>query len=192
MGQDIKKLFDETPNLETKKTPFGHKARFEERLDKEFEHKRNSFSRLRIAASIAILVSVGIVVSNYYKTVNIGTEIVKVEDNNNKINSLADISPDLKKVEDYYLTHINYQFSKIKINDSNRQFLETYFVELGSLQEAYKTAIAKIDSEDEISEETIDSLIENLQSRLKLMFQLKSQLKKIDNLNKQENENIKA
>lgn len=192
MGQDIKKLFEEKPDLETKKTPFGHKSRFEQRLDQEFSHKRNSYSGLKIAASVAILIALGFTAVYYFNSSSFGTEIVKVTEDKNKINSLADISPDLKKVEDYYLTHINYQFSKIKITNDNRTFLETYFVELGALQEAYKISIAKIDSEEEISEEIIDGLIENLQSRLKLMFQLKAQLKKIDNLNKQENENIKA
>ncbi len=104
---------------------------------------------------------------------------------------MADISPSLKKVEEYYLTHINYQFSKIKITDENRVFLDSYFVQLGKLQEAYDNSIAEINSE-EISKETINALIENLQMRLKLMYQLKAQLKKKDNLKKQENESNKV
>ena len=63
---------------------------------------------------------------------------------------------------------------------------------MGALQESYVTAIGAIDSEKEISEETINALIENLQMRLKLMYQLKAQLKKIDNLNTKENESNKA
>ena len=187
MGQDIKKLFKDAPDMVSREIPKGHKNRFETRLDSAFPipitiGKKSNFSILKIAASFALIVSLSL--SGYF--------YFTVEDNSVQINSMADISPDLKKVEDYYLTHINYQFSKIKITDENRAFLETYFVELGLLQEAYKSTIAKIDSEEEISEEVIDGLIENLQSRLKLMFQLKAQIKKIDNLNKQENEIIKA
>jgi hypothetical protein len=187
MGQDIRKLFKETLDVGSKKIPKGHKSRFEVKLEKELPipmtiGKKSSFAIMKIAASIALVVSLSL--SGYF--------YLSVEDSSTPINSMADISPDLKKVEDYYLTHINYQFSKIKITKENRAFLETYFSELGILQEAYKSTIAKIDSEAEVSEETIDGLIENLQSRLKLMFQLKAQLKKMNSLNKQENENIKA
>ena len=182
MGQDIKKIFEDAPEMASREIPKGHKNRFESKLDSAFPKKESTFSIMKIAASFALIVSLSL--SGYF--------YFNVDDSSTQINSMADISPDLKKVEDYYLTHINYQFSKIKITEENRAFLETYFVELGLLQEAYKSTIAKIDSEEEISEEIIDGLIENLQSRLKLMFQLKAQLKKMDNLNKQENENIKA
>jgi hypothetical protein len=181
MGQDIKKLFEDAPEMVSRVMPKGHKSRFESRLEEEFPKKKRSFSMLKIAASIAIVLSLGISGYNYFS----------FEEPSYKINSMADISPDLKKVEDYYLTHINYQFSKIKITDQNRTFLEAYFVELGQLQESYNNSITAIDSE-EISEETINALIDNLQSRLKLMYQLKAQLKKIDNFNKQQDESNKA
>ncbi|MBV1888182.1 MAG: hypothetical protein KUG51_02715 [Urechidicola sp.] len=183
MGQDIKKLFDEAPEMVARELPKGHKSRFEERLEEEFPKQKPSFSWMNIAASIAIIISLGITGFNYFSN----------EDTvGNGINSMADISPDLKKVEDYYLSHINYQFSKIKITDENRSVLEGYFVEMGALQESYVSTMATIDSEKEISEETINALIENLQMRLKLMYQLKAQLKKLDNLNTPENESNKA
>lgn len=183
MGQDIRKLFEEAPEMVSREIPKGHKNRFEARLDAEFPKKKSTFSIMKIAASIALLVSLGL--SGYYYFNN-------VEGDSTQFSSMADISPDLKKVEDYYLTHINYQFSKIKITDENRELLDAYFEELGTLQESYKQTIATIDSEEEISEETIDALIGNLQSRLKLMYQLKAQLKKLNNLNKQQNESNKA
>ena len=69
--------------------------------------------------------------------------------------------------------------------------MAAYFDQLGELQNEYDTTIASI-SEEEISEETIDALIQNLQSRLKLMYQLKGELKKMNNLNTQENESNKV
>jgi len=182
MGQDIKKLFEDAPEMVSRELPKGHKSRFESKLDSEFKNPKSNFSFIRIAASIALVVSLGFAGFYYFSSADIDA---------NKINSMADISPDLKKVEDYYLTHINYQFSKIKFTDDNRVFLEAYFVEMGVLQDQYKNTIASINSE-EISEETINALIENLQMQLKLMYQLKGQLKKLDNLNKQQNENNKA
>ena len=183
MGQDIKKLFDEAPEMISRELPKGHKSRFEDRLELEFPKQKSSFSMMRIAASVALIVSLGFSGFYYFSS---------VDESTNTINSMADISPDLKKVEDYYLTHINYQFSKIKITDENREVLEGYFVEMGALQESYKNTMATLDDEKEISEETINALIENLQMRLKLMYQLKAQLKEINNLNTQENESNKA
>ena len=182
MGQDIKKLFEETPEMVSREIPKGHRSRFESKLDSEFKNPKSNVGLMRIAASIALVVSLGFAGFYYFSSVDIAE---------NKINSMADISPDLKKVEDYYLTHINYQFSKIKFTDDNRVFLEAYFVEMGVLQEQYKKTIATLNSDD-ISDETIDALIENLQMRLKLMYQLKGKLKKLDNLNKQQNDNNKA
>ncbi len=182
MGQDIKKLFEETPKMSLRELPNGHKNRFESRLDSEFKNSKSNSSWMKIAASIALIVSLGFIGFYYFSS---------VDDDTNKINSIADISPELKKTEDFYLTHINYQISKIKITNDNRSFLESYFVELGVLQESYKNTIASIES-DEISEEAINTLIENLQMRLKLIYQLRSQLKKLDNLKKQHDENNKA
>jgi len=176
-----------------KELPINHRKIFEEKLHKDL-HVRQMFNYkfLKIAASVLILLSLGISSYQFYRSNKTPQEIVQSEEESGvKFNSMGDISPNLKKVEDYYLTHINYQISKIKITDENRAFLDAYFVELGKLQDEYSNSIAEINS-DEISEETINVLINNLQMRLKLMYQLKAQLKKIDNLNKQEDEINKA
>jgi hypothetical protein len=171
--------------------PNNHRNSFEQRLTNELHQKSgNYFTFLKIAASFLILLSLGVIGYQFFKS-DAAQEIVLTEDKPaKKINSMADISPNLKKIEEYYLTHINYQFSKIKITDENRAFLDSYFIQLGKLQEDYNNSIAEINSE-EISEETINALIENLQMRLKLMYQLKAQLKKKDNLKNQENESNK-
>lgn len=170
--------------------PNNHRNNFEQLLQKELHQKtKNNYTFLKIAASVLLLISLSFTGYQLFNS-DVSQDVVQTKDEpSNKINSLADISPDLKKIEDYYLMHINYQLSKIKITDENRIVLDTYLVQLGELQEEYNNSIAEIDS-DEISEETINALIDNLQMRLKLMYQLKAQLKKIENLNKQENENI--
>lgn len=191
MGQDLKKLFENAPTLETQKLLSGHKARFEDRLEEELPiAKKTSFSLLKIAASVAIVVS--LTVSGFLFLNNGNSQgIAGNDDSPKKINSMADISPDLKKMEDFYLNHINYQMSKIKMTDENKVILTTYLAQLGELQKEYDNTIASLEG-DEVSEETIDALINNLQSRLKLMYQLKAQLKTLENLNTQRNEDIKA
>jgi hypothetical protein len=185
MGQDIKKMFEQASELNTKKLSDGHKSRFESRLDKEFLSKKNQFSFLRIAASFLVLVSVALLSYQYFDNGSKG--IVKSDEK--KINSIADISPDLKKLENYYLTNINYQISKIKITDENEDLLEVYFSQLGELQKEYKELNAQLKIDEDINDDIIDKLIENLQMRLLLLKQLKKKLNTIENLKLKENEN---
>ena len=185
MGQDIKKMLEQDSELTTYKLSEGHQGRFENLLDKELPHKRNQFSFLRIAASFLVLVSVGIFSYQYINNIT-PQEIVKTPEK--KINSIADVSPDLKKVEDYYLAKINYQISKIKITDENEDLLEVYFSQLGDLQKEYKELNAKLKVEEPVDEVTIDKLIENLQMRLLLLKQLKKKLNKIENLSLKQSE----
>lgn len=184
MRQDIKKLLEQDAKMTTQRLFEGHQKRFESKLDKEFSKPKNQFSFLKIAASIILIMSLSFIGYKYYD-VNKNV-IVKEKETPKKIKSMADISPDLKKVEDYYLTSINYQISKIKITDSNKELLEVYFTELAVLQKEYDQLNAQL-SEDGTSEETIDKLIENLQMRVLLLKRLKSKLNKIENLKQNEN-----
>ncbi|PHR69031.1 MAG: hypothetical protein COA67_11560 [Lutibacter sp.] len=186
MGQDIKEMLKNDLKTASNKLSEGHKSRFENRLDKELPKKKNLFSFLRIAASILVLVSVGLLSYQYINSDKISPDIVQTDEK--KINSIADISPDLKKVEDYYLTNINYQISKIKITDVNKDLLEVYFSQLGELQKEYDKLNSELKIDEDVNEETIDKLIENLQMRLLLLKQLKKKLNKIENLNLKQNE----
>ena len=115
MKVDIReKIKNETTMQEL---PKDHRELFEQRLKKEFPKKRAINLRfMQIAASIMILLSLGIAGYQFSKS-DVPEEIVQKDlVTVKKINSMADISPDLKKVEDYYLTSINYQIAKIKIS----------------------------------------------------------------------------
>ena len=100
---------------------------------------------------------------------------------------MADISPDLKKVEDYYITQINYQLAKITITDENRDLFEVYLSQLSKLQKEYKKLNTQLNIND-INEGIINGLIENLQLRLQLMKQLKKKLEIIENIKNEKNE----
>jgi hypothetical protein len=172
--------------------PKNHRELFEERLQKELPQKaKNNYGFLKIAASVLILLSLGVAGYQFLKP-GIPQEIVRTENaSDKKINSMADISPDFKKVEDFYLSRINYQLAKIRITDENRDLLELYLSQLSVLQQEYQDLNLEL-STDEISEATIEALIENLQLRLQLLKQLKKKLEIIENLNSQENENKQA
>lgn len=189
MGQDLKKLLENASELESQKLRSGHKSRFEKRLSDELPRVKKRIPMLRIAASIAIVVSLA--VSGFLFLDSDQSGGMASTDTPNKINSMSDISPDLKKVEDFYLTHINYQISKIKMTEENKVVMATYLAQLGDLQKEYEGMLSQLDG-DEVSEEAIDALIKNLQSRLKLMYQLKAQLKNLEELNTQDNERNQA
>ena len=168
--------------------PKNHRKLFKNRLQNELHQKaKNNYSFMKIAASILILFSLGFTGYQLFKP-DIPQEIVQTEEvSKKKINSMADISPNLKKVEDFYLSRINYQIAKIRITDENRDLLELYLSQLSVLQKEYEDLNLQLNG-DEINEDTIEALIENLQLRLQLLKQLKKKLEIIENLNSQENE----
>ena len=180
MGQDIKKMLAQESELTTHKLSYGHRNRFENKLNEEFPNRNNKFSFLRIAASFLVLISIGLLSYQYLGTNENSLFVKSVKDK--KINSISDISPDLKKVEDYYLSKINYQISKIKVTDKNKDLLEVYFSQLSELQKEYDALNAKLNIDESVNEGTIDQLIENLQMRLLLLKQLKLKLNKIEKL----------
>lgn len=187
MAQNIKDLLKNEPQITAKKLSEGHEMRFENKLNQEFPQKKKGYPFLKIAASFLILVSLAYAGFNYLNSdIN---EIVKTDEP--KVKSLADISPELKKIEGYYLTRINYQISKIKITDDNKDLLELYLSQLGDLQKEYDTLNTQLNS-GEVSEQTIDALIENLQLRLQLLRQLKKKLEIIEQLKLEQNENKQA
>ena len=168
--------------------PKSHRTNFEQLLQNELHLKpKSNYTFLKIAASVLLIFSLGVVGYQIFN-LDVSQEIVLTKDKPvNKINSMADISPNLKKVEDFYLTQINYQISKITITDENRVLLEVYLSQLSVLQKEYNDLNIQLNI-NEVSEETIDALIENLQLRLQLLRQLKKKLEIIENFKTKENE----
>lgn len=190
MKVDIKEIIKKQNVM--RELPKNHRDIFEKRLNNELHPKKESgFFFLKIAASFLILVGVSFGAYQFLNN-NESSTIVQTESKEDKnINSIADISPDLKKIEDFYLTQINYQISKIKMTDKNKELLEVYLSQLGELQKEYDDLNTKLRGE-EGTEETIDALIDNLQIRLQLLRQLKKKLEIIEKLNSTENENHQA
>lgn len=169
--------------------PNNHRASFEQLLQKELHQKtKTNYTFLKIAASVLLLISLSFAGYEFFNK-DVSQDVVLTTDkSDNKINSMADISPDLKRVEDFYLTQINYQLAKITITDENRDLLEVYLSQLSDLQKEYNKFNKQLIANN-VNEKTIDALIENLQLRLQLLQQLKKKLKIIENFKTEENEN---
>ncbi len=178
MGQDIRELFKE----ERKKQytmGAGHEDRFEARLNKAIpKNKRAAFSILKVAVSVLLLFSVGLFAYLQLDKNDVINTIVVPKDNSDVTEqgiSLGDLSPDLKKVENYYMANINLELSELEISPENKALVDSFMERLAELNEEYNKLnieLNKIGPNDQ----TITALIKNLQLRLQLLQKLKSKL----------------
>lgn len=180
MAQDIRDLF-KNEQLQHAEMPKSHEARFLEKLEEAFpeaEQKSSKFSWLNIAASVVLLIGLSF---GAYKlippTVEAGTEVAIIEDTV-KTKTLGDVSPDLKKVEDYYLASINLELSKIKPTTETKAVFDGYLEQLEELNQEYIRLSEELN--ENTSELTINALIDNLRFRLDLLYRLKEQLQTLD------------
>ena len=181
MAQDIRKLFENEQKISKDKMPKGHEARFLERLDNEFpsSQKQSIFTFLNIAASVVILIGLSFGV---FKAFNSnpdnpkGTEIVETE----KESPLGKLSPQLKKVEDYYLANINLELSKMKVTPENQELFNGYLERLEELNNEYAKLADEL-TQSGPTERTVNALIDNLKLRLNLLYRLKEKLNELNN-----------
>lgn len=181
MARDLKKLFEEERRLSKLKMPDGHQSRFSQRLDEEFSDEKTTpaVKWYTIAAAVVILFGLGFLVNNMFFT----TEPSKEELVDNK--TLKDVSPELKKVEDYYLASINSELSELEYTPETKELFDGYIKRLGELAEEYEKLSKEIISEGP-TESTVTALIDNLKLRLQLLNRLKEKILEINTANELE------
>ncbi|WP_046755575.1 hypothetical protein [Kordia jejudonensis] len=196
MGQDIKDLLKNEPLHIQKGLPDGHEARFLDRLEEALpqtavkeETKQSSFSIYKIAAAVILILSLaGLIYQQLGKDIVetgegiVNTEVEATETPNLK--SLGDVSPDLKKIEDYYMASINYELTQVEVSEIGKQLFKSYMDKLTILNNEHKVLQQEL-TDIGPNEETINAMIDNLQFRLKLLYQLKE---KLNELKKSEND----
>ena len=205
MAQDIKKMFENYDDPKTPKLREGHQARFEAKLDKAFsenisEEKNTSIPWLKIAAMVVVLLAV-----SFFGYQQLSKNNAIIDSNNTVVDNtsetgdktdtpkltLADISPDLKKVEEYYMAGINVQLASLKITDENKDLVDGYMQRLAELDTEYNSLNAEL-SKVGPTEATVTALIDNLKLRLDLLFKLKNKLKELKNQNNEEFKTIQT
>ena len=194
MAQDLRQLFENEKKDSQLKMSEGHEARFIKKLDTALPENtsvKKRFSVLKIAASIVILIGLAFTAYKFsQQPKSIENTVVETEkqSNEDQLKSLGDISPDFKKVEDYYLANINLELSKIKQTPENKELFEGYVIRLAELNQEYKRLSVEL-TENGPNELTVSALIDNLKLRLNLLYRLKEQL---HDLNASDEANIKA
>lgn len=179
MAQDLRNLFEKDRLTQRAKMSQDHEARFLEKLDKELpiEKKSSGFSFLNIAASVVVLLGLSFGAYKYFQTpidVESKQEVVDTD-----LKTLGDVSPDLKKVEDYYLASINLELSKVELTPQNKELFDGYVLRLQELNKEYDKLLEELD-ENGPNSVTLDALIENLKLRLNLVMRLKDKLEEFN------------
>lgn len=188
MAQDLREMFKKEAG---EKTPLksGHEQRFLNRLEKELPTTRkSSYFYLRIAASVLILLSIGIYTYKAQER-EIPEQIVAVEEDkvDEKVGiSFGDLSPDLKKVENYYVSNINLELSRLEVSEENKAMVDDFMSRLSDLNTEYNNLNKEL-NEVGPNDQTIAALIKNLQLRLQLLHKLKQ---KLNELKSSKNEQI--
>jgi len=208
MGQDIRKMLQEDKESRKFKMPEGHQSRFEDRLNKAFPEKKKSAGRkwfLQIAAILVVaLAAGGFFYFNSGTSVDpYGTQVVetseenpleekeKKTENSAKQFQLSDVSPQYKKIEDYYMASLNMELAKLDVNNENKELIDSFMKQLAELDKEYKRLNNEL-NELGPNEQTIEAMVANLQLRLELLFKLKQKLKEIKESKDNSYENAQA
>lgn len=203
MGQDIRKMFQEKPEQEVNKLQPGHQQRFEDRLNKAMPVKKttNRFYFLQIAAGLVIALAVGAFLyfsNNEAETAN-SPQLVETPSEEKETSKetpetdyrLSDVSPEFKKIEDYYMASLNIQLAKLDMTPGNKELIDAFMRKLETLNDEYIALNAEI-QETGLNEETVEAMIANLQLRLDLLKKLKNKLNEIEQSKDLKNENYQA
>lgn len=193
MEQDLRELLKKSEEKQLPKLKSGHEDRFVKRLDANFpKPASNSFFYLKIAASFLILMTAGYFIIKSSDVVKTSTtpEVVTSEEKTPETNtiSLGDISPNLKKVEDYYVANIYIELSEIEVTEENKKLFDGYMAKLGELTDEYHNLSKELNDMGP-NEQTITALVDNLQFRLQLLQQLKEKLLELKETNDDKFEN---
>lgn len=190
MGQDIKDLLKKEQLHIQKGLSDGHEARFLDRLeealpqvDEKEDTIKPSFLIYKIAAAVILILSLGgLAYQQLQQRPEIeGTEVVTKdtqETDKPSLTSLGDVSPDLKKIEDYYLASINYELTQVEVSEIGKQLFKSYMDKLALLNDEHKVLQQEL-TDIGPNEDTINAMIDNLQFRLKLLYQLKEKLNEL-------------
>ncbi|GAA4900161.1 hypothetical protein GCM10023311_27060 [Flaviramulus aquimarinus] len=179
MARDIRELF-KNDQIANEKMPKNHQERFLDKLDEALPvAKRITFSWMQIAASVVLLLGLSLGAFKYFQPQVTDLPVTVATNDTVETKTLGDVSPGLKKVEDYYLASINLELSKMKYTPETKDLFDGYLAQLDALDKEYKRLSVEL-TESGPSELTVNALIDNLKFRLNLLYRLRAQLKQLN------------
>lgn len=208
MAQDIRELMKKEREQQSP-LPKGHEARFEARLNGHFSAEKitnNKRKPIYYFVSVAAIFTVAMAIGAfmYYQSnslsITSGPEISThseeenpVSENNTKSKQfrLSDVSPQYKKVEDYYMGSLNVALANLEITPENKELIDSFMLQMAELDKEYKR-LNKEFKEVGPNEQTVEAMVANLQLRLKLLSKLNQKLEEIRSSRKKDYENTAA
>jgi len=196
MAQDLRELMNQEkyaaqrPSLAN-----GHEKRFLNRLAEEIpeEKKINAYLWMKIAAVLVVMLATSFFLKDQLITTspevpmitNTPTESMEVSPV-----YLSDVSPQFKKIEDYYLGNINAELAQLTITKDNKELIDSFMLQLEELDKEYTRLNEEMD-ETGVNEAAVNSLINNLELRLGLLSKLKNKLGEIKQASQENIQGVK-
>lgn len=195
MTQDIRELMKNDSDSKQSLRE-GHTRRFENLLEERLPIQEQKTSAkggiylwMKIAAVLIVAGGIVFMVYNNAFAKAGDQQLVEVETSEKQSAEpevlLSAISPEFKRVEDYYLASVNLEIARLEITDDNKELIDAFMKQLSDLDEEYKSLNREI-TESGVSDEMVSAMIENLKLRVELMIKLKSKLKEMKNAAQQE------
>ncbi len=154
-------------NFDFKEPHSGHLERFKRKLNNPNKINKTSWKWLSIAASVVLVLGFWLG-SNHQKQ--------QIE--------LADISPKMEEVQNYFVSTINQELNTLEKNRSleTETIIEQALDELEELEESYNVFITELNKNNN-QREIINAMIKNYQQRLEILENVLKQIEQIKNPN---------
>ena len=199
MAQDIRNMFKDDESWTSEKLSKDHLKRFEAKLDQALPKQKsnNKFKFLKIASIFIVVLGIGAFFINKDQFLNSDTPIVstpEVVDEKEELPvkefQLSEISPEFRKIENYYLAGINMQLTKLEVTPSNKALIDSFMSKMAELNKEYRHLNSEFNKSGP-NEQTIEAMVENLQLRLDLLYKLKNKLNEIKQSKNTDHDNYK-
>lgn len=150
----------------------GHLERFERKLNHPKKINRTSWKWLSVAASVVLVLGFWLG-SNHQK----------------KQIQLADVSPKMEEVENYFVSTIHQELKNVEKNRNleTETIIEEALDQLEELEDNYRLFILELNT-DGNKRKIINSMIKNYQQRLQILENVLQQIEQIKNPNLLNNE----
>jgi hypothetical protein len=166
MKRDIRELFKQEDELKT--LPKNHRTEFFNKLQKEPKKKSNTFFWLSIAAVAIIALSIGFNIF-YYKPLK---------------DEVSPMLVQIEAVEAEYLEDIEKEWKSFVAIADDKNLVARFKKRLDELDKDYQDISTKF-KEDSNNILVIESLVENLQTRLQILKDIQEHIKILNQQNEQ-------
>lgn len=164
MEDKLHQFFSEN-NFDLEKPHSGHLKRFEQKLNAPKKQQKNSWKWLSVAASVVLILGFWLGSNHQKRQID-----------------LADVSPKMEEVQDYFVSTINQELKTIEKNRNleTETIIENALDELEELEDSYKVFVKELTKNGK-QRRIISAMIKNYQRRLDILERTLKQIDQIKN-----------